>query len=47
VNGEKDGKDYQSVNYTGLIGLLIKEFQEIKAATKDLENRMTNLETKK
>jgi hypothetical protein len=47
VNGEKDGKDYQSVNYTGLIGLLVKEFQEIKAATKDLEDRMTNIEIKK
>jgi hypothetical protein len=24
VNGEKDGKDYQSVNYNGLIPVLIK-----------------------
>ena len=47
VNGEKDGKDYQSVNYLGLIGLLVKEFQQIKADTTDLKDRMTNLETKK
>ena len=25
VNGEKDGENFQSVNYTGLIGILIKE----------------------
>jgi hypothetical protein len=47
VNGEKDGEDYQSVNYLGLVGVLVKEFQEIKATTKDLEDRMTNLEAKK
>jgi hypothetical protein len=47
VNGEKDGEDYQSVNYLGLIGLLVKEFQELKATTRDIENRMTNLEAKK
>ena len=47
VNGEKDGEDYQSVNYLGLVGLLVKEFQEIKATTTDLEHRMTNLENQK
>jgi hypothetical protein len=31
----------------GLVGLLVKEFQQIKATTKDLEDRMTNLENKK
>ena len=31
VNGTKDGENLQSVNYTGLIGILIKEIQIIKA----------------
>jgi len=30
VNGEKDGKNMQSVNYTGLIGLLVKEIKDLK-----------------
>ena len=38
VNGEKDGKEMQSVNYTGLIGILIKEIQELKKRVKKLEN---------
>ena len=30
VTGEKDGENIQSVNYIGLIGILIKEIQELK-----------------
>ena len=30
VRGEKDGKDYQSLNYTGLIGVLVHEIKELK-----------------
>ena len=30
VNGEKDGKEYQSINYIGIIGILIKEIQMLK-----------------
>jgi hypothetical protein len=30
VTGEKDGPDNQSVNYIGLIALLVKEIQELK-----------------
>ena len=30
VNGEKDGEQLQSVNYIGLIPVLIKEVQELK-----------------
>jgi len=30
VSGEKDGDDFQSVNYIGLIGILIKEIQMLK-----------------
>jgi len=30
VNGEKDGTEYQRVNYNGLIGVLVKEIQDLK-----------------
>jgi hypothetical protein len=39
VNGEKDGEEIQSVNYTGLIGILIKEIQELKKRVKELEQK--------
>jgi len=38
VTGEKDGENLQTVNYTGLIGILIKEIQELKERVKKLEN---------
>ncbi len=37
VTGEKDGEEMQSVNYTGLIPILIKEIQDLKARVKELE----------
>ena len=37
VNGEKDGENMQSVNYIGLIPILIKEVQELKKRVKALE----------
>ena len=37
VIGEKDGEQTQSVNYMGLIGLLIKEVQSLKGRVKELE----------
>jgi len=37
VNGEKDGEHNQSVNYTGLIGLLIHEIQQLKQRVSILE----------
>ena len=40
VNGEKDGKEMQSVNYTGLIGILIKEIQELKKEVKMLKEKL-------
>jgi hypothetical protein len=40
VEGEKDGKETQSVNYNGLIGVLIKEIQELKNRIKILENKI-------
>ena len=47
VSGEKDGKEMQSVNYTGLIGVLIKEIQELKTTVKELKTRVTILESNK
>jgi cytoskeletal protein CcmA (bactofilin family) len=38
VTGEKDGENLQSVNYTGLMGILIKEIQDLKERVKKLEN---------
>jgi hypothetical protein len=34
VNGEKDGEKYQSINYNGLIGILIKEIKDLKEEMK-------------
>ena len=35
VSGVKDGKEYQSVNYTGLIGVLIKEIKILKSVVRE------------
>jgi len=35
VSGVKDGKEMQTVNYTGLIGVLIKEIQLLKLVVKE------------
>ena len=43
VNGEKDGEEMQSVNYSGLIGILIKEIQELKKEVKMLKENLTPL----
>ena len=37
VSGEKDGPENQSVNYIGLIGILIKEIKDLKERVKILE----------
>jgi len=37
VNGEKDGENIQSLNYIGLIPVLIKEIQELKTRIVELE----------
>jgi hypothetical protein len=39
VHGEKDGPENQSVNYTGLIPILISEIQELKKKVKELMNK--------
>jgi hypothetical protein len=38
VNGEKDGENMQSLNYIGIIGILVKEIQELKGRVAVLEN---------
>jgi hypothetical protein len=40
VEGEKDGEQTQTVNYNGLVGVLIKEIQELKKRVKTLENKI-------
>jgi hypothetical protein len=40
VLGEKDGPNYQTVNYIGLIPLLVKEIQELKKKVNELENKI-------
>jgi hypothetical protein len=37
VNGEKDGQNYQSVNYNGIIGILIHEIQEMKKQIQEMK----------
>ena len=39
VVGEKDGDEYQSVHYDGLIGVLVKEIQDLKKRVGVLNNR--------
>jgi len=40
VVGKKDGKEWQKVNYTGLIALLINEIKQLKRELTELENGM-------
>ena len=39
VNGEKDGKASQSLNYNGFIGILTKEIKDLKVKVSDLETK--------
>jgi len=43
VTGEKDGENLQSVNYTGLIPILIKEIQDLKKNNLELTNQLLDL----
>jgi hypothetical protein len=40
VKGEKDGKDIQSLNYIGLIGILVKEIQCLKQKLSNIEKKI-------
>jgi hypothetical protein len=44
VNGEKDGKDFQSINYNGFIALLVKEIQYLKKEIKILYDKNDELD---
>ena len=41
VTGEKDGQEMQTVNYTGLIGVLIKEIQDLKKDVAQLKRQIS------
>jgi hypothetical protein len=46
VTGEKDGAELQTVNYTGLIGVLIKEIQVLSSKVSNLEVQVGELRGK-
>jgi hypothetical protein len=46
VTGEKDGDKIQSINYNGLLAVLVKEIQELKQKNIELNNRINILEEK-
>jgi hypothetical protein len=46
VSGEKDGKDIQSLNYNGFIGILTKEVKDLKKKVSDQEARIAEQEAK-
>lgn len=41
VTGEKDGEKNQTLNYIGLIGVLVKEIQDLKREVKDLKAQLS------
>ena len=45
VSGEKDGKDIQTVNYSELIPVLVKEIQESKAREKEKNQEIAELKS--
>ena len=47
VKGEKDGKEMQSVNYIGLIGVLINDIKRLIIKNEQLEKRLYALEQKR
>jgi hypothetical protein len=44
VHGIKDGDETQSVNYTGLIGILIKEIQDLKKTVSIMKTQIRDLQ---
>ena len=40
LNGIKDGKEYQSVNYVGFISLLIYEVKKLKVSVKEIQEKI-------
>jgi hypothetical protein len=46
VDGEKDGEDYQSVNYTGIIAILVKEIQQLKQENLEIRQELREIRQK-
>ena len=42
VTGEKDGSEHQTINYTGLIGILTKEIQDLKKEVKEIRKELAS-----
>jgi hypothetical protein len=40
VTGNKDSENIQTLNYNGLIGILVNEIQNMKKEIKDLKNKI-------
>jgi hypothetical protein len=47
VEGNKDEEQYQSVNYMGLIGIIVKEIQDLKKEVKNIKNTISSLQSVK
>jgi UDP-3-O-[3-hydroxymyristoyl] glucosamine N-acyltransferase len=43
VNGEKDGENYQSLNYNGIIGILVHEIQELKKTVGEMKQKLDTI----
>ena len=43
VKGLKDAENYQTVNYIGLISILIKELQILKKENKEIKTELQNI----
>jgi hypothetical protein len=43
VSGEKDGETMQTINYIGLIPIIIKEVKDLKLEVKDLKLEVQSL----
>jgi hypothetical protein len=43
VNGIKDDTEYQTLNYTGFIGILTKEIQELKKEIKEIKQEVEEI----
>jgi hypothetical protein len=44
VEGEKDGENFQSLNYNGFIALLVKEIQNLKKENVSMKTRLESIE---
>jgi hypothetical protein len=45
VNGIKDGPTNQSINYSGIIPILVAEIQELKRELQDVKMQLCQLQT--